>query len=141
MDALPVLTDGNLLDGGGWDARFARVLRRAVAGRAALAVVDSNGDGAELEADVWEYEGGRWQPGGSSSLGSLDARGGESTGRSGHVVWAAGLLEVGSSVRVRYGDDEQPVAADSDGLWAWVRYDDGTAAVGNGWPSVSYGLV
>jgi hypothetical protein len=129
--------ESQVLDRGGWDSRFARVLRRAVDYRAALAVVDSNGDGSELEADAWQHEGGRWEPGNSSGIGSLGATGNESSGRSGRVVWAAGLLDAGTIVTVRYRNVEQRVVAAANGLWVWVR-DEDQAPDPDEWPQATW---
>jgi hypothetical protein len=129
-------TDTQAVDGGGWDGRYARVVGRAIDGRAALVVVDSNGAGSELEADAWQYTSGRWKPGNSSGIGSVGATGNESSGRSGQVVWAAGLRDPGTGVSIRYGNDEQRVVADANGLWVWVREDAGPTP-NDDWPEVS----
>ena len=130
-------SESQVLDIGGWDSRFARVLRRAVDHRAALVVVDTNGDGSELEADAWQYEAGRWEPGSSSGIGSVQAIGSESSGRSGRVVWAAGLLGAATIVTVRYRNVEHRVVADANGLWVWVR-DEGRAPDPDDWPQVTW---
>jgi hypothetical protein len=130
-------SESQVLNTGGWDSRFARVLRSAVNHRAALVVVDTNGDGSELEADAWQYEAGRWEPGNSSGIGSFEAIGSESSGHSGRVVWAAGLLGAGTIVTVRYRDVEQRVVAAANGLWVWVR-DEGRAPDPDDWPQVTW---
>jgi hypothetical protein len=130
-------TDSQILDGGGWDARYARVLRRAVHRRSALVVVDSNGDGAELEAEAWQYESGRWEPGHSTGIGALCTTGSESSGRSGWVVWAAGWLEPGTIVTARYRHANHRVVVGATGLWTWVQDDGDRAADTDDWPEIA----
>ena len=46
---------------GGWNPRFARVLDVQVDGDAAAALVDANGDGADLNVDVYIRDSdGKW---------------------------------------------------------------------------------
>jgi len=50
----PALTGDEVLAHGGWHPRYARVLAIASDGGYGFAVVDGNGDGAELEAETGE---------------------------------------------------------------------------------------
>ncbi|MFC5727280.1 MULTISPECIES: hypothetical protein [Nocardioides] len=46
---------------GGWDPRYARVIDVQVEGDAAAALVDANGDGADLNVDIYRRgSDGRW---------------------------------------------------------------------------------
>ena len=67
----PVLTAGEVIAGGGWHPRYARVLAIASDGDYGFALVDGNGDDAELEAELWRWDGGSWAGAGSSGAGPL----------------------------------------------------------------------
>lgn len=45
---------------GGWDPRYARVIDVQVDGDVAAALVDPNGDGADLNVSVYVHAGGEW---------------------------------------------------------------------------------
>lgn len=60
---------------GRWDPRCARVLAIADDEDYGFALVDGNGDGAELEAEAWIWEGGTWTGAGSSGAGPLSRPG------------------------------------------------------------------
>ena len=86
----------------------------------ALALVDTNGDGAQLMAEGWVLEDGHWYPNGSStSFGS------EAAGRSGGVLWVAGHAPPRTVVQVAYRNTTHQVVANEQGLWGWVAPDDG----------------
>ena len=51
----PGLSEEDVLGHGGWHPRYARVLAITSGGDYSFAVVDGNGDGAELEAEMWEW--------------------------------------------------------------------------------------
>jgi hypothetical protein len=58
---------------GGWHPRYARVLLVEHEGERALALVDGNGDGAELELEYWFRDAdGAWQGGSTSGHGALE---------------------------------------------------------------------
>ena len=65
----PGLTEQEVIVGGGWHPRYARVLAVASDGDYGFALVDGNGDGAELEAELWRWDGGSWAGAGSSGGG------------------------------------------------------------------------
>ena len=56
----PSLTEEEFLAHGGWHPRYARVLAVASDGDYGFAVVDGNGDGADLEAEMWQWDCGNW---------------------------------------------------------------------------------
>ncbi|MDP9820645.1 hypothetical protein J2S59_000454 [Nocardioides massiliensis] len=60
---------------GGWDPRYARVIDLQVDGDTAAALVDANGDGADLNVDVY-FRGrdGQWAEVASGN-GSIEAHG------------------------------------------------------------------
>src|ERR1700722_4547222 len=76
----PGLTEDEVITGGGWHPRYTRVLAIASDGDHAFALVDGNGDGAELEAEIWEWDGQTWTGAGSSGAGPLDTLGPSQTG-------------------------------------------------------------
>jgi hypothetical protein len=79
---------------GGWHPRFARVLDVQVDGDAAAALVDANGDGADLNVDVYIRDGdGRWTQVASGN-GSVSGHGVLATWTDGdHLV----LTRIGAS--------------------------------------------
>jgi len=89
----PSLAEEEVLAHGGWHPRYARVL--AVAsdgdyGDYGFAVVDGNGDGADLEAEMWQWDCGNWDGAGSSGAGLLDTLGPARTGgQIGNAYFAA----------------------------------------------------
>jgi hypothetical protein len=66
------LTEEDVIAGGGWHRGYARVLAVASYADFGFAVVDGNGDGAELEAETWQWDGGNWAGAGTSGAGPLD---------------------------------------------------------------------
>ena len=64
----PGLSHREVLASGGWHPRYARALITASDGDYGFALVDGNGDGAELEEELWQWKDspgghGRWQAG------------------------------------------------------------------------------
>jgi hypothetical protein len=76
----PGLTEEEVIARGGWHPGYARVLAVASDGDYGFAVVDGNGDGAELEAETWIWDGGHWAGASSSGAGPLDHLGPLQTG-------------------------------------------------------------
>lgn len=128
---LPDLTAETVLTLGGWDRRHARVLVTTTDAGAGLALVDSNGDLASIEVEVYWRRGGEWEVGGSS--GPAGSQVGEwGWGEFGRTADEAGA----SDVRYAYGRaaaagpqivtipawgrDIQVVAADG-GWWIWIE--------------------
>jgi hypothetical protein len=69
MASHPGLTTEDVLARGGWHLGYARVLAVASDGDCGFAVVDGNGDGAELETEIWAWDGGTWINDSSSGAG------------------------------------------------------------------------
>jgi hypothetical protein len=59
------------IDVGGWDRRYARVIDIQVDGDIAAALVDPNGDGADLNVSVYVLADGEWREAASGN-GSLE---------------------------------------------------------------------
>ena len=124
----PGLSHHEVLASGGWHPRYARVLITASDGDYGFALVDGNGDGAELEEELWLWEDGpgghgRWQPGSSSGAGPLDhlptlAAG----GHIGPAYFAYGRVPWAESVTIEFEQRryEMPVVSQL-GVWGFIR--------------------
>jgi hypothetical protein len=126
------LSPSELLRAGGWHLKYARLLRVERDGDVALALVDGNGNGAEIEAEAWHRNAKGWTCGVSSGFGPLDGTG-SSAGASTGMVWAAGYAEPGSVVTVEYRSELYEVAVDEYGLWAFARADPDWAELPQRW--------
>ena len=118
------LVDGaveEVLAHGGWHPRYARVL--AVAsdgdyGDYGFAVVDGNGDGADLEAEMWQWDCGNWDGAGSSGAGPLDTLGPARTGgQIGNAYFAYGSAPGRQSITISFDGRRHnvPVSRDESG--------------------------
>jgi len=104
-----------------------RVLVTASDGDYGFALVDGNGDGAELEEEVWLWEDGpgghgRWQPGSSSGAGPLDhlptlAAG----GYVGPAYYACGRVPGAESVTVEFDGRRFEIPVSPLGVWGFIR--------------------
>lgn len=54
------LEEGTVIDAGGWDSRFAVVRAIRTLGDRAAAVVDANGDGADINLEHYRRADGVW---------------------------------------------------------------------------------
>ncbi|WP_157183167.1 hypothetical protein [Sciscionella marina] len=129
------LTPEMVIDLGDWDVRYARVLAIATDHGTGLAVVDSNGDEANIDAEhYWHDRTGGWEarasagPVSTGEIGvSACGEGGhadpDSDGYLGYVRWACGrALHPGRHVvTVTAWDRDIAVAAGQGGWWAWVE--------------------
>jgi hypothetical protein len=93
----------------GWDQRFALVLALHEHDGVAIAVVDTNGDGREIEASVFELTSdGGWQEV-ASGIGS---------GSTPQVVWETGYSPSRRHVSVRYnGQTHEVSVVPETGSW------------------------
>lgn len=55
------LDERTVIDAGGWDGRYAVVRAVATLGDRAAAVIDANGDGADINLEFYERAGDGWQ--------------------------------------------------------------------------------
>ncbi len=117
------LDERTVIDAGGWDGRFAVVLAVRTLGDRAAAVVDANGDGADINLEHFRREDGAWRL--SSSGG-----GAGDWGRSWYDdMWAEhNRDEHGWRLTLTPGpapDDDPPVdqPPGSHGWWAYVPQD------------------
>jgi hypothetical protein len=115
-----------VLDVGGWNPRYARVVGLASWNGHAIAVVDGDGSGRELDIEQWAFNETHsfWTGGPSSGAGSLaDFPSFIRGGWEGHYVFAVGKAEPNSTVRLLQGDAVVTVAASAYGIWAYLAPD------------------
>ena len=100
---------------GGWDPRYAVTLATAARAGVAAALVDTNGDGADVDLDQYEQTAdGHWV---EVSSGNCDESGAFSTGS---MALAWGRTEPGAAVRVEHQAAEYTVEATDQGWWMFV---------------------
>jgi hypothetical protein len=120
----PPLSEEDVLATGGWHPRYVRVLATASDGDYGVAIVDGNGDGAELEEEAWLWDDadGRWAGGSSSGAGPLDHLATIQTGgQVGDASYAYGRAAARSSVRIRFGGQAFEVPVGPHGVWAFIK--------------------
>jgi hypothetical protein len=116
------LSEDEVLAHGGWHSRYARVLAVTSDGDYGFAVVDGNGDGAELEAEMWEWGSGGWDSAGSSGAGPLSNLGPERTGGYiGKAYFAYGSAPGRRSVTISFDDRLHDVPVSRHGVWAFIK--------------------
>lgn len=119
----PPLSEQDVLATGGWHPRYVRVLATASDGDYGVAIVDGNGDGAELEEEAWLWDDadGRWTGGSSSGAGALDDLAAIQTGgQVGDSCYAYGRATARSSVRLSFGGQTFQVPVGPHGVWAFI---------------------
>jgi hypothetical protein len=123
MPQHPALTPGEVLANGGWNLRYARVLAVASDGDYGFALVDGNGDGAELEAEAWIWDSGTWVGGCTSGAGPLSHLGPVSN--DGQIddaaCFAYGSAAGRQSVTVEFGGRLHQVPVNRYGVWAFIK--------------------
>jgi hypothetical protein len=123
----PGLSHRDVLASGGWHPRYARVLITASDGDYGFALVDGNGDGAELEEELWQWEDGpgghgHWEGGSSSGAGPLGylppiVAGGQI----GPACFAYGRLPRLESVTIEFEKRRFEVLVGPLGVWGFIR--------------------
>jgi hypothetical protein len=109
------LTAESAISAGGWDARYAITLAVAVNDRVAAALVDTNGDGADIDLDEYERDaGGHWREAGSGSAGECGSS------WSPRMVATWGRANPGEHVDIRYLTQRWAVSATASGWWLCV---------------------
>jgi hypothetical protein len=113
---------------GGWHPRYVRVLATASDGDYGIAIVDGNGDGAELEEEARLWDDGHWAPGNSSGAGPLDFLGAIQTGGEvSEARYAYGRALGRDSVRISFGGQTYEVPVGLEGVWAFIKIGNGPA--------------
>jgi hypothetical protein len=132
----PGLTADEVLAHGGWHPRYARVLAVASDGDYGFAVVDGNGDGAELEAETWRWSSGNWHGAGSSGAGPLGHLGTLQTGgQIGDACFAYGGAPRRESVTISFDGHRHDVPVGQHGVWAFIKIRTGPNS--HGFPSLT----
>ena len=117
---------------GGWHPRDARVLAVASDGDDGFAVVDGNGDGAELEAEMWKWDIGQWDGAGSSGAGPLDHLETVRTRQIGSAYVACGCATGRRSITINVDGHLHHVPVSRYGVWAFIKVR--TGPHGHGFP-------
>lgn len=100
---------------GGWDPRYAVVLATDARDGVAAALVDTNGDRADVDLDQYEQAAdGRWIEVSSGNCGESGAF------ATGFMALAWGRTDPGVAVRVEYQAATYAVAATDQGWWMFV---------------------
>ena len=100
---------------GGWDARCAVTLAVASACDVAAALVDTNGDGADIDLDQYERDAaGHWNEIGSGSAGDAGSS------WSPRLTAAWGRTDPLASVEIEYLGSRRRVIASAAGWWLFV---------------------
>jgi hypothetical protein len=126
-DAIRGLSGEALIRAGGWDPRYARALLVEQDGDHALALIDGNGDGAELELEYWRRDtDGVWHGGASSGHGALNSMPAVQSLNAGDIVAALGRAEPAAEVSVQYDGNVYRRQATESGVWGFVHAADST---------------
>jgi hypothetical protein len=117
----PRLTEEQVIAQGGWHPRYARTVAIAADGDYGLALVDGNGDGAELENEIWLFSDGAWVGGPSSGAGPLEyLRSLTTWWPVKNVCFAFGGAPGRSSVTLSLAGQQYDVPVSRSGAWAFV---------------------
>ena len=118
----PGLIAQEVLARGGWHPRYARVLAVVSDGDYGFAVVDGNGDGAELEAEMWKRDSGNWDGAGSFGAGPLDHLAAVQTGgQIGNAYFAYGSAPGHKTITISFDDRRYDVPVGRYGVWAFIK--------------------
>ncbi|HSS89403.1 MAG TPA: hypothetical protein VLL69_08800 [Streptosporangiaceae bacterium] len=116
------LTEEDVIAGGGWHRGYARVLAVASDADYGFAVVDGNGDGAELEAETWKWDSGNWVGASSSGAGPLDHLGPlQAGGQIGDAYFAYGRAPGRQEITISFDGHPHPVPVSPHGVWAFIK--------------------
>ena len=118
----PALAAQDVLAHGGWHPRYARVLAVASDGDYGFALVDGNGDGAELEAELWTWDNGTWTGAGSSGAGPLTTLGPQQAAdHADDACYAFGSAPGHHSITISLDGHHYHVPVSQHGVWAFVK--------------------
>jgi hypothetical protein len=112
------LSDEDVIAGRGWHRGYARVLAVASDADFGFAVVDGNGDRAELEAETWRWDSGEWVGAGSSGAGPLDHLGPlQAGGQIGDACFAYGRAPGRREITISFDGRPYQVPVSRCGVW------------------------
>ncbi len=118
----PQLAEDDVIAGGGWHRSYARILAVASDGDYGFALVDGNGDGAELESETWIWQAGVWAGAASAGEGPLDTLGRVQTGGPvGNAYFAFGKAPAGQTIMIDFDHRLHPVQVSRYGIWAFMK--------------------
>jgi len=118
----PGLTEDEVIASGGWHPRYARILAVASDGDYGFAVVDGNGDGAELETEIWEWNGETWASASSAGAGPLDAVGrSQAGGQVGNSYFAYGSAPGRKTITISFDGHFHQIPVSRHGVWAFIK--------------------
>jgi hypothetical protein len=122
VDHIRELTADGIIQAGGWNRRYARVVLIEHDEQDAVILVDGNGDGAELELEYWHYgDDGSWHGGSTSGHGPLAGLPEFQTWNAGDFVAALGRARPGAELNVEYGGQVFRRRATEFGTWGFVH--------------------
>jgi len=116
------LTAAKVIATGGWHPGYARVIALSSDDGYGFALVDGNGDGAELEAEAWILRDGAWHGSTTSGAGPLDGVGPIRTGgQFGDNAWFAyGSAPGRDTVTITFDGKLHLVPVGEHGVWAFI---------------------
>jgi hypothetical protein len=116
------LTAEDVLAHGGWHPRYARVIAVTSDGDYGFALIDGNGDGRELETEIWTWQDGTWTAGSSSGAGPLQDVGPVQTGgQIGHAYFAYGSAPGRQAITIAFDGQLHTTPVNSFGIWAFIK--------------------
>lgn len=112
---MKILDGQSAIRAGGWDSRFAVALAVTMHEQIAAALIDTNGDEADIDLDQYECDDdGNWHEVGSTNVGEEGA------------LWSLGIAATwgratpGQIVGIGYLGDRHSVAASASGWWLFI---------------------
>lgn len=119
-DHIPELKANAIIEGGGWNPGYARVL--LIEHDEQDAVILGNGDGAELELEYWHRgEDGLWHGGSTSGHGALAFLPTFQAWNAGTFVAALGRTRPRAEISIQYGGRVYRRRASGFGTWGFVH--------------------
>ena len=109
-----MLDENTAVAAGGWDARWAKVLAVATHEDVGAAIIDTNGDGGDVDLDWYERIDGEWQPGCSGNISDT----GSSESPTGSAQWGRGAP--GLETQIQHRGSPRTVSVADTGWWLFV---------------------
>jgi hypothetical protein len=109
------LDAGSAIGAGGWDSRFAVAVAVVSLDEIAAALIDTNGDGADVDLDQYERDvDGSWREIGSGSAGE------EGSSWSPRMAATWGRAAPGETIEIGYQGDRRLIIASATGWWLFI---------------------